>query len=266
MLFWLKNKISKLSFLSSESRVKLDFFVVGAQKSGTTSINAYLKNHPSIQMPRRKELHFFDHENSFYSTEVDYSELHNWFDFTVGDAIKRGESTPIYMYWEPCIQRLWQYNRQLKLIAILRNPVERAYSHWNMEYSRGNEIRSFEESIKEEITSYRGSYRAQDRIKSYIDRGLYSHQIKRIKKFFPDDQLLFIKYEQFRDNEYSCLEEIFDFLAVDPWIPEEGTLINKGHYSEPISIRDKKFLFDVFEKDIIETERLLDWDCSDWKL
>ncbi|MEZ4606416.1 MAG: sulfotransferase domain-containing protein [Deinococcales bacterium] len=114
---------------------KVYFIICGTQKGGTTALDSYLRQHPHICMGKRKELHFFDQEKNFQSDICDYTSYHKLFQVTSQRQIL-GEATPIYMYWRAAPQRMWGYNPKLKLIVILRNPIERAYSHWNMERSR----------------------------------------------------------------------------------------------------------------------------------
>src|SRR4029077_12565345 len=106
----------------SKRRVeKLDFLVAGAQKSGTTALNYYLKRHPRIALPIKKELHFFDNDALFTGETVSYEALHTMFRPARPDSIA-GENTPNYLYWPPALQRVREYNPSIKLIVLLRNP------------------------------------------------------------------------------------------------------------------------------------------------
>ena len=89
------------------------------------------------------------------------------------------------MYWNQAIERIYEYNPKIKLILILRNPINRAFSHWNMERDRNRENRSFWDSINEEKSRLLSSDYTQHRTFSYLDRGFYSIQIKKINKYFP---------------------------------------------------------------------------------
>jgi hypothetical protein len=86
--------------------MKVDFIIVGAQKSGTSALEEYLRGHREIEMAKIKEVHFFDNENNFVS-EVDYSKYHVSFDDHSIRLIK-GEATPIYMYWYEAPKRIWE--------------------------------------------------------------------------------------------------------------------------------------------------------------
>src|SRR5260370_346019 len=131
----------------------LDFIVAGAQKSGTTALHYFLKKHPQIALPDRHEMHFFDDEEIF-SQPVDYELLHRHFrkrpvrllpvrsanrtDSSRGELGPIvGELTPSYLYWKPAMERIRNYNPQIKLIILLRNPIDRAFAHWNMQRIKG---------------------------------------------------------------------------------------------------------------------------------
>jgi len=242
---------------------KIDFLVIGTQKGGTTALDNYLRRHPGIEMGRKKELHFFDNEKIFANTTVDYSILEKQFSISPGKLY--GDVTPIYMYWEPAIRRIWQYNRNIKLIAILRNPIDRAYSQWNMAYQLNKEKELFAYCIKNELERARQALPLQHRIYSYIDRGFYAEQIRRIKRFFPDEQVLLIKYDDFVCSQELTMRKILYFLNLDTSEYHfEYKTVHKFHSEYVISDEEKNYLRDIYINDIKEVERLLKWDCSDW--
>ncbi len=108
---------------------ELDFVVAGTQSGGTTTLDHYLRDHPSVSMPlTRKELHFFDHEENFAAHPVDFGAYHANFGPRLPGQL-RGEATPSYMYWTPAAARLARYNPALKIVIVLRNPIARAHSH-----------------------------------------------------------------------------------------------------------------------------------------
>src|SRR2546422_639813 len=127
---------------------RLDFIVAGAQKCGTTALHYQLKKHPQIALPSKEELHFFDDEERF-AKGVNYQDMHDSFRSS-SRAVAVGESTPVYLYWRPAIERIWNYSKEIKLIILLRNPVDRAFSHWNMQRERGYEPLDFLDAIKAE--------------------------------------------------------------------------------------------------------------------
>lgn len=186
---------------------RLDFLVVGAQKSGTTALDHFLRLHASVEMATRKEAHFFDDEQKFSGCDVDYSRYHEYFSFAPGSQV-RGEATPIYLYWCNAAQRIWEYNPEIKLIAVLRNPIERAFSHWNMERDRGAEPLPFMEAIQSEVERCREALPLQHRVYSYLDRGFYSEQLRRFWRFFPQKQMLILRFEEFRQCPSETLSRV----------------------------------------------------------
>ena len=119
------------------------------------------------------------------------------------------------MYWDQCIKRIWKYDNKVKLIAILRNPIDRAFSHWNMEIDRKKETADFKSCIKYELDRIKEGSFVQHRVRSYVDRGFYYNQITRIYRYFKKDQVLFIKYEDFKNSQELSLVKIFDFLKIN---------------------------------------------------
>src|SRR5260370_10462157 len=105
---------------------KLAFVIAGAQKSGTTTLDAIFRLHPQIQMATVKETHFFDDEDRDW-TSPDYRALDGY--FTGCDDRLRGESTPVTLYCRPAIRRFRDYSPDLRLVLILRNPVTPAFSN-----------------------------------------------------------------------------------------------------------------------------------------
>jgi len=170
-----------------------NFLCVGAQKAGTTTLHDILIQHPEIYLPEIKETKFFQ-DNSKYRKGLDYYEKEFFGKWNGERAV--GEIDSVYMYFEYVPERIYKHlGKDIKLIFMLRNPVDRAYSHYWMSYRRGYETETFERAIELE----------QKRIKidefhkihfSYIDRGFYAKQIKRYLKLFPKENMLFIIFEE----------------------------------------------------------------------
>src|SRR3954466_14701522 len=127
---------------------KLNFILIGAQKSGTTALHYFLTKHPRIMMGDQQEMHFFDNEEVF-SKPIDYAKLHSHYQPVSVETVV-GECTPSYLYWEPAAARIHQYNPAIKLLVLLRNPTDRAFAHWNMQRFKGREPLDFLDALKEE--------------------------------------------------------------------------------------------------------------------
>ncbi len=247
---------------------KVDFLIVGAQKCGTTALAHFLRQHPGIHvagstLDEQRSLHFFDRDHYFGRGSPDYAEYHR--EFHPRDPTQTvGECTPAYIYYNQAPTRIWQYNPNIKLIAVLRNPVERAFSNWNMERQRGSEDLDFHPACLLERKRGHAALPLQDLVHAYAARGFYAHQVRRLMQHFPDEQLLFLKYEQFQQDPLTAINKICRFLGVATLKHIASENVHKRSYARGITDQEHELLFQLFEKDIEALQRLLDWDCSDW--
>ncbi|MEL7085014.1 MAG: sulfotransferase domain-containing protein [Cyanobacteria bacterium J06597_1] len=241
----------------------VDFIVCGTQKGGTSALDAYLREHPDLCMANEKEVHFFDRDSYFSNGRPDYSQYHACFTLERADQLV-GEATPIYMYWYDAPRRMWDYNPNLKLILILRNPIERAYSHWNMERIRNAETLPFWDAILLERERCRSSLPLQHRVYSYLDRGFYLQQLRRLQTYFLDSQILVVKNEDLKSNPTAILNRICDFLGVSRLESITHKDVHSRPYIDTMSDREWEYLKHLYEYEIRGLERLLGWDCSDW--
>lgn len=192
---------------------RLDFFVAGVQKGGTTALYSKLKHHPDIFLPERKELHFFDKEHLDWQTP-DYDILHEH--FHAADGRVCGKVTPMYIYYREAIERICAYNPDAKIICILRHPAYRALSQWKMEVTRGAERFGFHSAIARNGVLRVVRPGRQRRVVSYLDRGHYATQIERLFHFFPKSQTFFMTTDQLWTDENDSLRSICSFLGVSP--------------------------------------------------
>ena len=249
---------------------RLDFIVAGAQKSGTTALHYFLRKHPQIALPDRQEMHFFDDEEIFSAPTVDYELLHRHFrklpvrllPVRLGLA---GEVTPSYLYWKPAMERIWNYNRQIKLVILLRNPIDRAFAHWNMQRFKDREPLGFLDALKEEPRRIVQPLTIESRRFAYVDRGFYSAQLERVFKFFPRGQVHIVKFEHFRDRKQETLDGIFEFLGVKSLRRIRDEDRNIVPYERTMTPGERKYLSEVFLAEITKLEQMLGWDCSDWR-
>lgn len=246
--------------------MKVDFLGVGAQKAGTTALDAYLRMHPALCMANVKEVHFFDEDQTYFQRALaGYAGYHLHFAPTATTKLV-GEITPAYIYWSDVPRRIWQYNPAMKLIAILRNPITRAFSHWNMERDRGVDSLPFWDALQSERERCRAALPLQHRAYSYVDRGYYTAQLRRLWSFFPPEQVLVIRYDDLRDRANDVLDRVFEYLGVEQLPPQTPKLAHARPYATQMSQREWRFLHDAFEFEIRALERLLHWDCGDWLL
>ncbi len=241
---------------------KVSFLVIGAQKAGTTALDHQLRLHPDIGMADVKEVHYFDDENIFAREPLDRSAYEAHFP---GSRRSHGETTPIYLWWKPACERIHRYNADMKLIAVLRDPVDRAFSQWNMEFNRGDEVRDFRSAIEAEQKQRSADPDQQHRVFSYLSRGFYAEQIERFHRTFDPRQLLCIKYEDLRRDPQTQVHRISDHLGIDRQpSPDIVPILNQGVYSAPLDKAQRRALIDVFAEDISRVGALLDMDVRDW--
>ncbi|MCH2147576.1 MAG: sulfotransferase domain-containing protein [Phycisphaerales bacterium] len=234
--------------MASNSK-QVDFLICGTQKGGTTALRSYLRDHPDIEMPE-EELHFFDNEVLFEGGSPDYSLYHSHFHNQSGNTLW-GETTPIYMYWEPCPRRIYEYNPNMKLICLLRDPVERAYSHWNMEFNRGNEQLRFEDAVKQEQERLSNCKYTQHRVYSYLDRGFYSEQLKKLSEYFDRANFLLLKSSDLQNKWEETLRRVTTFLEISDFkVKNPQRLIHVSSYNSKLSMEDSNKLKKVFYEDM----------------
>lgn len=240
------------------SERKIDFIICGVQKGGTTALDAYLRGHPGIGMADTKEVHFFDDELiNKLSDKYKYRYYHSFFT-SYSDAQCLGEATPIYIWWKDVMQRIYQYNSHIKLIVLLRSPIERAYSHWNMECQRGAEQRPFSQVIREETSG------EQHRVYSYVDRGFYAKQLQQMFSLFPRNQVLCLRQDELQCNPEKVLTTVTRFLGINELRAVKNKKVHSRNYESPISASDFEYLIHIFRNDINSLEKILNWNLSDW--
>ena len=209
-----------------------------------------------------KELHFFDDETQAWP-EPDLKALHSHFQAADADQLW-GEATPISLYWDPAPERIWRYNSAMRLLVILRNPIERAYSHWAMEHRRGDDPLSFDLALEQEEARCRQALPFQHRVFSYVDRGFYSYQLRRLWRFFGREQVLVLRHDDLRQSPQTCMERIWQHLSIAPGPAITPLTRHNGDYDSEMPTACRKRLRKIFWHEIGELEHLLGWDCSDW--
>jgi hypothetical protein len=238
----------------AEDRVA--FIIAGVQKGGTTALFDYLCDEPGLSLSREKEAHFFDDERQAWP-RPDYAAYHA--NFAPFDGRPRGEATPIYLYWPNSLERIAAYNPAMRLIVMLRDPVQRAWSHWKMEFARGAETKPFSWCIRE------GRQRLFDaepwgfhREQSYVERGFYGEQIARLYELFPRDQVLVRRAEDLRTDPATTLPLVREFLGLPAGPAPRPREVHVGRdmdYGAALTSDDVAYLRGVYARD---AERLAD--------
>src|SRR5579884_800756 len=212
--------------ITAPVRLLPDFLIIGTQRGGTTSLYHYLQAHPCLQATTTKEVHFFDRKyhkgllwfRSHFPTVWEKSRAQQ----VQKQAFVTGEASPSYLFHPHVYKRVAQTLPHVKLIVLLRNPVDRAYSQYYHSIELGYESRSFEEAIHDEQERT-----AQEREKilkdahyqsyaykhhSYLTRGIYVDQLQAWMSFFPREQFLILKSEDFYADPAATLKQVYAFL------------------------------------------------------
>lgn len=187
-----------------------DIYIIGAQKSGTTTLYDWLSQHPQIYgHPLAKDFGFFGFsQNSRDRCELFYSLINS----APPDCLVLGGEASA-MYATSGIQRMHKFMPSAYLIAILREPVSRAYSAYAYAVERLMEDRTFEEAINEEIQGK--YYEENDALqRDYLGHGHYTKQLREVFRFFPQEQVKIIIFEEFKHSPQSVLSEIFRHIGV----------------------------------------------------
>ena len=227
---------------------RVDFIIAGVQKAGTTALFDYLSGDPNLSLSRVKEVHFFDDETVDWQ-DPDYGPYHSQFDWTAPGL--KGEATPIYIYWPGSLERIARYNPAVRLIVMLRDPVERAWSHWRMETARGVETHPFGWCIRQ------GRARLMDatpwghhREFSYVERGFYGEQVERLFGLFGRDQVLFITSEALRSDPNLVLGQVSHFLGAPTPPHVTHREIHVGQEMAGLETADIAFLRSLYARDL----------------
>ena len=190
-----------------------NFLIIGAMKSGTTALYYYLEQHPEIYMSPVKEPNFFSSQEQENAADAvtnigTYQHL-----FRGGSGKKAlGEASHSYLYEPRAAAEIKRYVPEAKLIAILRNPIDRAYSHFLHMVRTGMEpLDDFAQALREEEVRIYKERTFQD----YIGRGLYYQQLKRYFGTFPQEQVRVYLYEDLSGAPISTVQDAFRFLKVD---------------------------------------------------
>ncbi len=239
--------------LTALLRVLPDFLILGAQKAGTTSLFAYLSEHPRVAPALCKEVHFFDYN---YQRGASWYRAHfptRWTCWRRG--LVTGEGSPYYLFHPRAPARAHEVMPQAKLIVLLRNPVERAYSHYQHQVRLGLEPLAFEDALAHEATRLTGEfeklvadgeyYSFNYQNYSYLARGMYADQLSRWFRFFARAQFLILPSEPFYEHPAGTWERILAFLDLPAWEPPSFRVENQGNY-EPMAAETRAWLADFF--------------------
>ena len=281
-----------------------NFFIIGAIRGGTTSLYEYLKDIPSVYMSAIKEPGYFSKsvDATLLLTEpIRSKEKYLKLFENVQNETAIGEASPTYL-WDPQAAKLiHQQVPDARIIMILRDPVERAFSHYLMLIGNGSIDSSFEQIIDQSVQLPHDDFSGR-----IINAGFYSEQVSRYLELFPRENIKIFIFEEFIKDTKKSVQEVLDFLKVDTTIPDDVKIVDNtfdlpvGNVSKhfirnkilraavrelmpgdsaanlrkifkkrsekpPLSSSDKKFVEDIYREDVKKLEKILGRDLP-WPL
>ena len=225
-------------------RLGPSFLIIGAQKSGTTALFDLLAAHPLVLPPVRRAVHYFD---DFHARGPGWYRSH--FPLNRGGSRITGEASPSYLIHPLAPQRAAEFDPRLKLIAILREPVERALSHHAMSVRKGREQLPFEAAVDAEAERLSGvrespadGARSRDhsaREHSYLKRGRYAEQLEAWLEHFPRGNLLVLRTADFWADGNRFVNRAYDFLGLPPFQLPVGAFTGQRRHSIDAALRHR---------------------------
>ena len=240
-----------------------DFVIVGAQKSGTSSLFYYLWQHPQLKLSIEKEIHYYNY-HALNGRGLRWYRSHFPLRMTSRDKLT-GEASPYYLFSEDAAERLHRDNPAVKLLVLLRDPVERAYSAYHMNRNHTFRIHgadpdypTFEQAINNDDLS-------QEVSELYLYRGLYARHINAWLRHFPREQFHFINSRELFSDPKQCLGDIYAFLGIETIYPENLEPREVGSYPdmEPRIQARLESYFDTADRELVALlgERF-DWSAQ----
>ncbi|MAM27670.1 MAG: hypothetical protein CMC13_01505 [Flavobacteriaceae bacterium] len=235
--------------------VEVDFFVIGAARAGTTTLYSYLSQHPSIFLPNVKECNYFSdvdsidtevykepsHGKKYHMKIINSEKRYNklYLD-AAGDQLK-GDVSPSYLWDLKSAKKIYNHNKNTKIILSLRNPIERAYSHYLMHYNTGYEKeKTFEMAIQADKRHIWGGGNM------YLEMSLYFNQIQAYFNTFSSENIKILIYEDWIKHKEMYLNEVYTFLGIKPF--SDYNL--KDAFNKTQAVKNKKAL------DLLRQEKL----------
>lgn len=221
--------------------MKVDFFIVGAPKAGTTSLYHYLSEHPETDMSILKEPNYFSEksikDNDLYYKSYPIKKLSRYHSLFKNNNLIKGEASVSYLYYKDVAKSIKAYNSSARIIIMLRDPIERAFSHYLMDFRLGLINDTFENIIfqKSNLSNSKTYFQ------QYVKLGEYTNQIKRYFNEFPSEQILVVDYDDFKNKTSDVVKKVYKFLKID--INFSPELNNKHNARFIVNNRLLKFLF-----------------------
>lgn len=241
-------------------RLLPDFLIIGTAKSGTTTLHGWLSQHPFVVPAVKKEVHFFDYD--FYrgldwyrahfplASARDETERHH------GRPFLTGEASPTYISHQWAPERIAQVLPDVKLIVAFRNPVDRAYSQFQMSCREGEESESFGGAValeEERLRDEKARSLTDKRYNSwplgcwsYLLRSSYAEQVERWFELFPRERFLFLKTDDLDSEPQRTLDRVYEFLGLPGHLNEQLPRLHTAPEYEPLPAETRAELVEYF--------------------
>ena len=266
--------------MTSRLRSLPDFIIIGVGRAGTTALYSYLIQHPSIVAASTDnnesvaDLHFFEY---MISNNIQWYKSHFPILFSKSKNQKNsfitGEYTSTYIYHPDVPKRIFNLLPKIKLIVILRNPIDKAYSAYQQQFRFGEYTTSFEDTVNAEFRRINlnkdfpelnsNNYDFENFVAQNIIRhGIYADYLETWLKIFDRKQILILNSEDLKNSTKETLHRVFHFLNVSNYDIANTSQVNVGKYS-PINKITRKKLIEFFKPHNQRLNKLLDTEF-DW--
>jgi hypothetical protein len=215
--------------LTASLRALPDFVIIGAQRAGTTSLYSHLSDHPDVVPAYCKEVHYFD-VNSYRS--ANWYRAHFPLRSELDGGRMTGEATPRYLVQPGADERLQALLPSSKLIVLLRNPADRALSHYFFLYGKDAPVEEFRQAVEREAQALGSGGPLDDGAKSYLGRGVYVEQLERWFSLFPREQILVLQSERFLAEPRETLARVQQFLGLREALEDDYRRLHATSYPE----------------------------------
>lgn len=212
--------------LTAGARRGPEFLIIGPRKCGTTSLFRYLEDHPRVVLPVRKEINYFSwHAHRPLAWYLAHFPRR-------GPGVLSGEASPTYFANDAVPARVRAVLPGVRLLVPLRNPVERAYSNYWHNRTRGSEDRPFAAVLDQELG---GPNAAEGRRRQHVAKGCYAEPLARWLEVFPAEQVLVLDSGHLFREPAAAMAEAFRFVGLEPHRSAEYRTWTRGHYGEPLA-------------------------------
>jgi hypothetical protein len=254
----LREPVIRARALAGIRHVVPDFLIIGIRKGGTSSLHRYLRHHPYVRGPAKKEPRFFhahwERGLLYYRTFFPLASEQRRFTAAHGRPFVTFEATPSYLYWPEVPERASRVMPHGRFVALLRNPIDRAFSDHHAMTQDGREHRSFADAIDDELRLHANGFRPRPvpldpdgAHRKLLAFGCYAEALERWWRHVPEERLLVLVSEDFFADEVGVVRQVVDFLGLPPLEGYDHTPANQGAYEDRIDPALRSRMQEFFE-------------------